>query len=240
MKRLLPVSTAILACVAAAGCSEPKIETYRVKKDPTAPAAKAPAASATPATASASPANPAAPAAAAPVAAAPAASAPAPATAATPAAGGAADRAAMANTPVATSQGQGLQWTAPANWTAKAGSAMRKGTFAIKGAGGEAELAITAFPGDVGGDLANVNRWRGQVGLGPIGSAELASALTRFRANGLDVAVVDILGANGQRILGGIVPFAGSTWFFKVTGPDAVVAAEKPAFVEYMKTVRAP
>lgn len=235
MKRLLPVSTAILACVAAAGCSEPKIETYRVKKDPTAPAAKAPAASATPATASASPANPAAPAAAAP-----AASAPAPATAATPAAGGAADRAAMANTLVATSQGQGLQWTAPANWTAKAGSAMRKGTFAIKGAGGEAELAITAFPGDVGGDLANVNRWRGQVGLGPIGSTELASSLVRSRANGLDVAVVDILGANGQRILGGIVPFAGSTWFFKMTGPDAVVAAEKPAFVEYMKTVRAP
>lgn len=56
----------------------------------------------------------------------------------------------------------------------------------------------------------------------------------------LDIAVIDILGSNGQRILGGIVPFAGSTWFFKLTGPDAVVAAEKPAFVEYMKTVRTP
>lgn len=227
MKRLLPASTALLLCLAGSGCSDPKIETYRVKKDPAA---------APTATAAATPASPApAPAATAPAATAPAAPAAAPAATVV-----AADRAAMANTAVATASGQGLQWTAPANWTAKAGSAMRKGTYAIKGAGGEAELAITAFPGDVGGDLANVNRWRGQVGLGPIGSAELASSITRFRANSLDVAVIDILGSNGQRILGGIVPFTGSTWFFKLTGPDAVVAAEKPVFVEYMKTVRAP
>jgi hypothetical protein len=225
MKRLLPASTALLLCLAGSGCSEPKIETYRVKKDPAA---------APTATAAATPASP-APAPAAPAPAAP--SAPAAAPAATVAAP---DRAAMANTAVATAKGQGLQWTAPANWTPKAGSAMRKGTYAIKGAGGEAELAITAFPGDVGGDLANVNRWRGQVGLGPINSAELASSINRFRAHSLEIAVVDILGSNGQRILGGIVPFAGSTWFFKLTGPDAVVAAEKPAFVEYMKTVRAP
>jgi pyruvate/2-oxoglutarate dehydrogenase complex dihydrolipoamide acyltransferase (E2) component len=227
MKRLLPASTALLLCLAGSGCSDPKIETYRVKKDPAA---------APTATAAATPASPApAPAATAPAATAPAAPAAAPAATVV-----AADRAAMANTAVATASGQGLQWTAPASWTAKAGSAMRKGTYAIKGAGGEAELAITAFPGDVGGDLANVNRWRGQVGLGPIGSAELASSITRFRANSLDVAVIDILGSNGQRILGGIVPFTGSTWFFKLTGPDAVVAAEKPVFVEYMKTVRAP
>ena len=228
MKRLLPASTALLLCLAGSGCSDPKIETYRVKKDPAA---------APTATAAATPASPAPAPAAPPPAAAPAPAAPAAAPAATVVA---ADRAAMANTAVATASGQGLQWTAPANWTAKAGSAMRKGTYAIKGAGGEAELAITAFPGDVGGDLANVNRWRGQVALGPIGSAELASAINRFRANSLDIAVIDILGANGQRILGGIVPFTGSTWFFKLTGPDAVVAAEKPAFVEYMKTVRTP
>ncbi len=235
MKRLLPASTALLLCLAGSGCSDPKIETYRVKKDPaatpTAAAAATSPAAAAPAAAPAAPAAAAAPAA-------PAAPAAAPAASATTVV--AADRAAMANTAVATATGQGLQWTAPSHWTAKAGSAMRKGTYAIKGAGGEAELAITAFPGDVGGDLANVNRWRGQVGLGPIGSAELASSINRFRAHSLDVAVIDILGSNGQRILGGIVPFAGSTWFFKLTGPDAVVAAEKAVFVEYMKTVRAP
>ena len=103
---------------------------------------------------------------------------------------------------------------------------------------GEAELAITAFPGDVGGDLANVNRWRGQIGLPPLVAGDLESALTRLTANGLPVAVVDLKGGS-QRILGAIVPFSGSTWFFKLTGPDAVVAEAKPAFLSYLQTLRA-
>ena len=78
----------------------------------------------------------------------------------------------MANTAVPTATGEGLSWTAPAHWKPKAGSAMRKGSYAISGAGGaEADLAITAFPGDVGGDLANINRWRGQISLPPIAAS---------------------------------------------------------------------
>jgi len=64
----------------------------------------------------------------------------------------------MASTPVTTASGPGLTWTAPAHWKAKPGSAMRKGSYAIAGDGGEADLAITAFPGDVGGDLAAISR----------------------------------------------------------------------------------
>lgn len=145
----------------------------------------------------------------------------------------------MASTPVATAEGAGLSWTAPASWTSKAASSMRRGTFVIKGADGtEAELAITAFPGDVGGDLANVNRWRGQLSLPPIPAGELEAALSRFTANGLNFAVVD-LSAGPQRILGAIVPHAQSTWFFKLTGPDALVTREKPAFLAFLQTVRA-
>jgi len=148
---------------------------------------------------------------------------------------------AMASTPVSTADGQSLQWTAPDTWTAKAASSMRRGTYVIKGTDNtEAELAITAFPGDVGGDLANVNRWRAQLTLSPIAESDLARDLSRFTANGLNVAVVDLAGQNGQRVLGAIVPYSGSTWFFKLTGPDALVAREKPAFLAYLKTVRAP
>src|SRR5688572_21226281 len=81
----------------------------------------------------------------------------------------------MASTPVTTAAGAGLTWTAPAHWKAKPGSAMRKGSYAVPGEGGaEADLSITAFPGDVGGELANLNRWRGQIQLPPITDAELA------------------------------------------------------------------
>jgi hypothetical protein len=33
---------------------------------------------------------------------------------------------------------------------------------------GKAEVTVSAFPGDTGGLLANLNRWRGQIGLEPV------------------------------------------------------------------------
>ncbi len=145
---------------------------------------------------------------------------------------------------VPTASGDGLTWTAPATWTAKAASAMRKGTYVVPGAGGQAgDLSITAFPGDVGGELANVNRWRGQIQLPPLGEAELAGNVTHLTQNGLTLTVVNLLGtAKGapQRILGAIVPYDGSTWFFKLAGPEAVVAKAESDFRAFLKTVKPP
>ena len=167
-------------------------------------------------------------------------------TAASPAAAPA-DRgteASMASTPVPTASGGDLAWEAPASWQSRQASAMRKGTYVMTAeCGATAELAITAFPGDVGGDLANVNRWRGQLQLAPITAAELPAALTRFKANGLDIAVTEMVATTGsppQRVLGAIVPHNGSTWFFKITGPDPVVSAERDAFNTFLQTLRAP
>lgn len=149
----------------------------------------------------------------------------------------------MAGTPVVTANGPGLKWTAPAGWQEKSGVGMRKATFTIAGANGAtAELAVTAFPGDVGGDLANLNRWRGQLGLPPVTEAEFAGAVTRLKVNGLSVTLADITGGgdNPQRLLGAMVPHAGATWFFKLTGPAALVAAEQPAFLSFVQTLSAP
>lgn len=159
-----------------------------------------------------------------------------PATGGAPAAGDAA----MANTPVATAGGPGLTWTAPAHWKPKPGSAMRKGSYAITGAGGEADLAITAFPGDVGGELANLNRWRGQIQLPAVTQAELEATRQRLERNNLQMTVVDIVGtgANAQRILGASIPYGGATWFVKLMGPDTLVAGEKAAFMAFLDTVK--
>lgn len=157
-------------------------------------------------------------------------------------AGAAAAAPGMADTAVATAGGSGLAWTAPASWKAKPVSSMRKGSYGVSGAGGEADLSITAFPGDVGGEIANINRWRGQISLPPLGDTEAAAAVSRMTQGSLTLTVVDFTGtgANPQRILGAMVPFAGATWFFKLMGPDAVVAEAKPAFLEFLKTVKAP
>lgn len=148
----------------------------------------------------------------------------------------------MANTAVRTADGPGLAWTAPAGWTAKPASAMRKATFTIIGDGdATADLSITAFPGSVGGDLANINRWRGQVQLPPIASGDLAATTGRIETHGLRVTTVDFTGTAAgvpTRVLGAIVPAGDATWFFKLTGPVPLVAREQAAFAAFLKTIR--
>lgn len=144
---------------------------------------------------------------------------------------------------VAPAETGGLTWTAPADWRPKAGSSVRKGSYDVGAEGGPvADLAITAFPGNVGGDLANVNRWRGQLALPPVTEAELPSVLTSLSGNGLVLRVADLAGGPPEapvRMLGAIVPHGNATWFFKLTGPDALVAREKPRFLEFLRTVQA-
>lgn len=166
---------------------------------------------------------------------------PAPATAAAPSVASGAAGSAMASTPVATTAGMALTWTAPAHWQSKPASSMRKATYTITGDGAEADLAITAFPGDVGGELANINRWRGQVSLGELSAAQLAGATQHLDANDLHLTVADYTGTvNGasQRLLGAIVPVGNETWFFKLLGPTALVSREREAFLEFLKTIR--
>ena len=148
----------------------------------------------------------------------------------------------MASTPVATASGADLTWKAPSHWVAKTGSSMRKGSYAISGAGGEADLSIIAFPGSVGGDLANLNRWREQVGLPPVGQAEFEASAQRLERNGLRMTVVDLAGTgtDAKRILGAMIPYSGATWFVKMMGPDALVAKEKTAFMTFLDTIKAP
>lgn len=149
----------------------------------------------------------------------------------------------MANTAVSTAAGPGLTWDLPSGWTPGPEKPMRKATLLVPASGGGAgaELAVTAFPGDVGGTLANVNRWRGQLTLPPIGEAELGGALQHLDVGQLHVDVIEIIGPGSppsQRLLGAIVPYAGATWFFKLSGPDALISAQKEAFLAFIRTVR--
>jgi hypothetical protein len=194
-----------------AACSRPAVETYRVPKEAVA-AAPAPATDAA-----------------------------APAAAGASASGSPAGGTSMANTPVATASGPGLTWKAPAGWTEKPASAMRKGSFAVPGDGVEGDLSITAFPGNVGGDLANLNRWRGQLSLPPVTEGEFASTRQLLERNGLKMTVVEINGSGDtpQSILGAMIPLEGSTWFVKLgPTPAALVAKQKANFMAFLDTIK--
>jgi hypothetical protein len=96
-----------------------------------------------------------------------------------------------------------------------------------------------AFPGDVGGGLANVNRWAQQVGMSPLKPEELKLALrpidvSQHPAHWLILTEPH----NEQAVMAAIVPTAKGTWFFKIMGHRECVLAEQDAFCHFLTTVK--
>jgi hypothetical protein len=139
-----------------------------------------------------------------------------------------------------TSVASGVTWESPAGWEPRAPTSVRIGNYAIPNSAGEpADFAITSFPGDVGGDLANVNRWRNQIGMPPIGAEELPGALKTITAPAGNFLVVNFMNPEmGVRVIAAIFKQPDKTWFFKLAGPDAVVAAQETALLGLLQTVR--
>jgi len=132
---------------------------------------------------------------------------------------------------------RGVRWTAPKGWTDVAASGMRVATLVPPAAHGKAEGSVAAFPGDVGGELANVNRWRSQIALPPLTEADLPATRRVVRCALGKVFVYDFTakGASPARTYAGMITVGGTTWFFKLTGDARAVEADKPAFTRMLE-----
>lgn len=138
--------------------------------------------------------------------------------------------------PGATADAPNPQWTVPPGWEAGPASSVRRASFVVNGPNGQSvDIAVTVFPGDVGGMTANLNRWRGQIGLAPA---------TDVPTSSLDIAgetatLVDFANdATGKRMVVVTIPHAGNSWFFKMTGDTPLVEAQKEAFLQFVKSVK--
>jgi hypothetical protein len=131
-------------------------------------------------------------------------------------------------------------WDVPAGWQPGKVSSMRRASYLVKGAADKAgEIVVTAFPGDVGGHVANVNRWRGQLGLAPLSPDAIAGQTTKLTVAGEPATQVDF--KNDQtdaRMIVVTVPHAGNSWFYKLTGPAALVEAQKTNFEKFVQSVK--
>ncbi|MEI6248832.1 MAG: hypothetical protein WCP67_09835, partial [Verrucomicrobiota bacterium] len=111
----------------------------------------------------------------------------------------------------------------PAGWTVGPENAMRKATWIVAGPNGsKAEVAVTVFPGSVGGLTANVNRWRGQIGLPPASSEEVAASAKPAKVGSIASQRFTLVSEDGKKALEAVMtPKDGATWFFKMSGEAA-------------------
>ncbi|MDP4643944.1 MAG: hypothetical protein NWS71_05820 [Opitutales bacterium] len=130
----------------------------------------------------------------------------------------------------------GVNYKVPEGWTELPASGLRKANLRVSDDNGSAELTVTIFPGDVGGNLANINRWRGQVGLGAITPEELATCTESYTISQHGGLYTRIEGGSDS-ILGALLPFHGNTWFFKLQGNNATALAAEPAFKAFLDSV---
>ena len=131
----------------------------------------------------------------------------------------------------------GISYQTPDSWTEFPPSSIRKANFTIDNASGTAEVSITVFPGDVGGTLENINRWRQQIGLSSIDQVSLNENISSIIISNHQGYFTKLEG-NTESILGGILPFHGSTWFIKMQGDILAIDEEVDTFKSFLSSIR--
>ena len=136
------------------------------------------------------------------------------------------------------SDGAQIKWKLPEGWKQIPASSMRYASFNAAGSNGEvADISVVTFPGEGGDDAANVNRWRQQIGLPPLDAAAVSSAITPLKAGQTSFSTVDMTGGD-KRMLAAWTRHEGQSWFFKITGPSALVEREKTHFSDFVRSVQ--
>ncbi len=140
-----------------------------------------------------------------------------------------------------------MRWDVPDGWEhVPEKRPMRVATYRINAGSQPLEVVVSSFPGDAGGLLANVNRWRGQVGLEPADEATVADSLTAIENEGVRGVWMDLIGPEpgdagptDNRMVAAILRDpTGTSWFVKAAGPSQVVAEHRDAVVEFARTFR--
>jgi len=146
-------------------------------------------------------------------------------------------------------------WSVPQGWSEQPPSSnMRIAQYLVDGPGGPGECVVYYFGPNQGGDsMANAQRWAGQFSQPDGRSSVELMTMNEIDGGHLPVRVVEVTGTyeggmtmsqkpfepkTGHMLLGGIADGPDAPWFFKFTGPEETVRAQKEAFVGLMSSVR--
>jgi hypothetical protein len=139
-----------------------------------------------------------------------------------------------------------LSWETPAGWVQAERSQMRPINLKF-GPNGEGECYLSMLPGGAGGTVANVNRWRKQMGQPDLPEAEVNQLPKRVLMGiegvfvSLDGAYTNVGSAEAlpeQRLMGVVAALGEVGLFVKMVGPKELVAANQVAFDQFVNSLR--
>jgi hypothetical protein len=148
----------------------------------------------------------------------------------------------MVESPAAPNDDAGSIWTVPSGWQPTPPAQFLLAEFSVPGANGaKAEVNVAELDGDGGGLLANVNRWRGQIGLTPVNDGDLAQLAQPLdvpagKATQVDFTGIDPKTSQPTRLVGVVVSQNGQTWFYKLMGEKQVVAQQEDTFTKFIQS----
>jgi hypothetical protein len=129
----------------------------------------------------------------------------------------------------------------PAGWKEVAPTQFLLAKYVIQGSGDAKAEASVSTAG--GGTLANVNRWRGQLGLAQLSEEDFSKQAQSIDVGGMKGTMVQMEGTDGRtgkkaRLVGIIVPGPVDTWFYKLMGDPQIVDQQKDAFTKFIQAAK--
>jgi hypothetical protein len=140
--------------------------------------------------------------------------------------------------PAMAAEGGALGWVLPKGWSEARASGMRYATLR-PAVSGKIDVSVIVLPGAAGGELGNVNRWRGQVGLPPVDDAVRARMRTQITSKAGAVSFYDFAG-QGERMLAALLFVQGRSWFIKMTGDRDAVGTTRADFIRLLESLHFP
>jgi hypothetical protein len=128
----------------------------------------------------------------------------------------------------------------PEGWQPGRVGGMRKAAFNIASGDSAAEVTAIDLATEAGARLANVNRWREQVGLPAVTAEELKLEQLKTGSGAADY--VELFGpgegAGRKAMLGAILNAGGRVWFFKLQGDAGAAERERDRFRAFVESVK--
>ncbi|MDP6613824.1 MAG: hypothetical protein QF835_02250 [Candidatus Marinimicrobia bacterium] len=124
----------------------------------------------------------------------------------------------------------GFTWEKPDSWIPSQGSSMRIASFDVPFSTGMGDLSVMELGGDGGGLVANVNRWRGQIGLEPLEESEIRAQAQPGESKIGPYEIFQLINDSNSNtaMLTAILPMNNSTLYIKLTASkDGIIDLEK-------------